>query len=312
MEMMYPSGINLVLSRKYASRFTRYLAVDEIILNAGQGVEMLREKSPGQNGDATLAITNMNVLVAYDDDQKYGRISHSDIDSFSIKRVRTIVPKVREIKIVSQLSPNMPIRFHGGKTFAYEVSVLLPIQRLISNLLNTPDNETFDPAKWIIAGLSGASYDFDYSSNYLTSYVAQRDDGNAKWLDYVPIRSTAIDSCLEAGMIFTENLKLVAAQTYDAQLREIYFASEIVGVYKRWNSYTTDSISSLISENDGIHRQTLLNWYNLKHDLLEASFRAAWHLIKLSQFDNAKKVLTLGATLCDGSDRLVLMKLNEQ
>ena len=59
------------------------------------------------------------------------------------------------------------------------------------------------------------------------------------------------------------------------------------------------------------HKQILLDWYNLKHDLLEASFKAAWHLTKLGQDEFAKEVLTLGVTLSDGSDRLVLEKLNK-
>ncbi len=303
-------GVNLVLTQKYKSRFTHHLAVNEVILNAGQGVELFREQFDGQSGDATLAITNLGVLIVYDDDQIW-RIKHSDITTLAINRVWTIVPRVRQIKIVSRSSPDTPILFHGGKTFAREVSVLLPIERLLSSPTVIEEIAPFDPANWILSGLSGTSYDFDYSTNYLTSYMVQRDNGSTKWLDFVPIMSTQMDNCDESGNRITEELKLIATQDFDTEMRELFFATKIPEIHGRWNPYTTKEISSLISDKDKTHSRILLNWYNLKHDLLEASFRAAWHLIKLSQFDNANSVLTLGAILCDGSDRLVLAKLNE-
>lgn len=115
-------GINFSLAANYASRFTKYLEAGEMILNAGQGIELAREKTTGESGDATLAITTLGVLAVYDDGKSW-KINHSDISSFSINRVWTIVPRVREINVVSRLSPDMSMLFHGGKSFAREVSV---------------------------------------------------------------------------------------------------------------------------------------------------------------------------------------------
>ena len=35
-------GVNLALAANYASRFTKYLEAGEMILNAGQGIELAR------------------------------------------------------------------------------------------------------------------------------------------------------------------------------------------------------------------------------------------------------------------------------
>ena len=301
-------GANLALAANYASRFTSHLEAGEMILNAGQGIELAREKTTGESGDATLAITTLGVLAVYDDG-KIWRINHSDISSFSINRVWTIVPKVREIKVVSRLSPDISMLFHGGKTFAREVSVLLPIQRLVSDLKNAPTISPFDPVGWIRAGLSGASYNFEHSSTYLSNLVLQKDTKNS--LDYFPIRLTEMERCQEKGAAFTGFLKAAVDRKFSEQLGNIFFATEIPRIHELWNPYTTDEISGLISESRESDKQILLDWYNLKHDLLEASLRAAWHLMKSGETELAKDVLTLGATLSDGSDRLVLSKLNE-
>jgi hypothetical protein len=300
-------GVNLTLAANYASRFTKHLQVDEMILNAGQGIELSREKTTGDSGDATLAITTEGVLVVYDDG-KIWRINHSDIASFSINRVRTIVPRVRVIEIVSRKLPEISILFHGGKTFAREVSVLLPIQRLVSGLLNVPAISPFDSVQWITAGLSGASFDFGHSSIYLDNY-AKRSSTN--WLDFVPIRSTDMERCGEIGSMFAGYLKAAIDKNFSEQLSHIFFAEEIPRIHEAWNPYTTDEISALTSRQPEKHKKIMLDWYNLKHDLLEASFRGAWHLMKSGETELAKEVLTLGVTLSDGSDRLVLAKLNK-
>ena len=300
-------GVNLTLAMNYASRFTKHLQVDEMILNAGQGIELSREKTTGDSGDATLAITTESVLVVYDDG-KIWRINHSDIASFSNNRVWTIVPRVRDIEIVSRKSPEIPMHFHGGKTFAREVSVLLPIQRLVSGLLNIPSLSPFDPAQWIVAGLSGASFDYKHSFTYLDNYANQ---SSTNWLDFVPIRSTDMERCGEMGSIFAGYLKAAIDMNFSEILSHIFFAEEIPRIHELWNPYTTDEISALTPGKPEKHKRIMLDWYNLKHDLLEASFRGAWYLIKSGETELAKEVLTLGVTLSDGSDRLVLAKLNK-
>ena len=300
-------GINFSLAANYASRFTKYLEAGEMILNAGQGIELAREKTTGESGDATLAITTLGVLAVYDDGKSW-KINHSDISSFSINRVWTIVPRVREINVVSRLSPDMSMLFHGGKSFAREVSVLLPIQRLISDLKDAPTISPFDPVQWIAAGLSGASFDYGYSSTYLDNYVKA---SSTNWLDYVPLYSTEMARCAEEGGIFANDLKAVIDKDFSGELSHILFATEIPRIHKRWNPYTLDEISDLTAGKPEKHKQILLDWYNLKHDLLEASFRGAWQLMKSGETEFAKDVLTLGATLCDGSDRLVFESLNK-
>jgi hypothetical protein len=300
-------GVNLALAANYASRFTKHLEAGEMILNAGQGIELAREKTTGESGDATLAITTLGVLAVYDDG-KIWRINHSDISSFSVNRVWTIVPKVREINVVSRLSPDMSMLFHGGKTFAREVSVLLPIQRLVSDIKVAPVISPFDPVQWIAAGLSGASFDYEYSSTYLDNYVKA---SSTNWLDYVPIRSTDMERCAQEGDIFATYLKDAIDKDFSGQLRHVFFATEIPRIHKLWNPYTASGIAELISKESESHKQILCDWYNLKHDLLEASFRAAWHLMKSGEPEFAKAVITLGVTLCDGSDRLVFERLNK-
>jgi hypothetical protein len=300
-------GANLALAASYASRFTKYLEAGEMILNAGQGIELAVEKATGESGDAALAITTLSVLAVYDDGKTW-RINHSDISSFSIKRVWTIVPRVREINVVSRLSPDIPMLFHGGKTFAREVSVLLPIQRLVSDIKNVPTISPFDHVQWIAAGLSGASFDYEHSSSYLDRFMKER---ATKLLDYVPIRSSDVDRCQEMGSIFSGYLKAAIAKDFTEQLNHIFFAKEIPRIHKLWNPYTSDEIATLTAGKPEKHKQILLDWYNLKHDLLEASFRAAWHLTKSGESQLTNEVLTLGATLCDGSDRLVFERLNK-
>ena len=300
-------GVNLALAANYASRFTKYLEAGEIILNAGQGIELAVEKATGESSDATLAITTLGVLAVYDDGKSW-RINHSDISSFAIKRVWTIVPRVREINIVSRLSPDISMLFHGGKTFAREVSVLLPIQRLVSDLKDAPMISPFEPVQWIAAGLSGASFDYEHSSSYLDRFMKER---ATKLLDFVPLRSTDVDRCQEMGSIFSGYLKAAIDKDLPEQLNHIFFATEIPRIHKIWNPYTSDEVVTLTAGKLERHIQILLDWYNLKHDLLEASFRGAWHLMKSDETEFAKNVLTLGATLCDGSDRLVFETLNK-
>jgi hypothetical protein len=300
-------GVNLALAANYASRFTKHLEAGEMILNAGQGIELAREKTTGESGDATLAVTTLGVLAVYDDG-KIWRINHSDISSFSVNRVWTIVPKVREINVVSRLSPDTSMLFHGGKTFAREVSVLLPIQRLVSDIKDAPTISPFEPVQWIAAGLSGASFDYEYSSTYLDNYVKA---GSTNWIDYFPLYSTEMARCAEGSEVFANYLKDAIDKDFSGQVSHVFFATKIPRIHKRWNPYTADEIATLTSGKPEKHRQILLDWYNLKHDLLEASFRAAWHLTKSGESQLANEVLTLGATLCEGSDRLVLEKLNK-
>lgn len=300
-------GVNLALAANYASRFTKYLEAGEIILNAGQGIELTMEEATGESGDATLAITTVGALAVYDDGRIW-RINHSDITSFTVNRVWTIVPKIREIKIVSRKLQDNPMRFHGGKNFAREVSVLLPIQRLVSDLKDAPLISPFEPVQWIAAGLSGASFDYEYSSSYLDRFMKER---ATKLLDFVPLRSADLDRCREMGSIFAGYLNAAIAKDFTEQLNHIFFAKEIPHIHKLWNPYTSDEVISLTAGTPEKHKQILLDWYNLKHDLLQASLKAAWHLTKLGQNELAKEVLTLGVTLSDGSDRLVLEKLNK-
>jgi hypothetical protein len=299
-------GVNLSLAAKYASRFAKCLEVDEMILNAGQGIELFREKTTGDSGDATLAITTKCVLVAYDDGMIW-RINHPDILSFSINKVRTVVPRVREVRIASRKSPDIPILFHGGRTFAREASVLLPIQQLVSDLLDVPAISPFDPVQWIAAGLSGASFDIEQSSTHLENY-AKRSSTN--WIDFVPIRSTDVDRCGEEGRIFASYLRAALDKNSEEQLGHVFFAAEIPRIHRRWNPYTADEIIAVTVDKPEENAQILRDWYNLKHDLLEASFRGAWHLVKAGETELAREVLTLGVTLSDGSDRLVLKRLN--
>ena len=300
-------GVNLALAANYASRFTKYLEAGEMILNAGQGIELAVENATGESGDATLAITTLGVLAVYDDGKSW-RINHSDISSFAINRVWTIVPRVREINIVSRLSPDISMLFHGGKTFAREVSVLLPIQRLVSDLKDAPTISPFEPVQWITAGLSGASFDYEHSSSYHDRFMKER---ATKLLDFVPLRSADLDRCREMGSVFAGYLKAAIAKDFTDQLNHIFFAKEIPRIHKLWNPYTPDEIVALTAGKPEKHKQILLDWYNLKHDLLEASFRGAWQLMKSGETEFAKDVLTLGATLCDGSDRLVFESLNK-
>jgi hypothetical protein len=300
-------GVNLALAANYASRFSKHLEAGEIILNAGQGIELTMEEATGESGDATLAITTVGALAVYDDGRIW-RINHSDITSFTVNRVWTIIPKIREIKIVSRILRDNPMRFHGGKSFAREVSVLLPIQRLVSDLKDAPVISPFEPVQWIAAGLSGASFDYEYSSSYLDRFMKQR---ATKLLDFVPLRSADLDRCREMGSIFAGYLNAAIAVDFTEQLNHVFFAKEIPRIHKLWNPYTSDEIATLTAEKPERHKQILLDWYNLKHDLLEASFRAAWHLTKSAESQLANEVLALGVTLCDGSDRLVFERLNK-
>jgi hypothetical protein len=300
-------GVNLALAANYASRFSKHLEAGEIILNAGQGIELTMEEATGESGDATLAITTVGALAVYDDGRIW-RINHSDITSFTVNRVWTIIPKIREIKIVSRILRDNPMRFHGGKSFAREVSVLLPIQRLVSDLKDAPVISPFEPVQWIAAGLSGASFNYEYSSSYLDRFMKER---ATKLLDFVPLRSADLDRCREMGSIFAGYLNAAIAVDFTEQLNHVFFAKEIPRIHKLWNPYTSDEIATLTAEKPERHKQILLDWYNLKHDLLEASFRAAWHLTKSAESQLANEVLALGVTLCDGSDRLVFERLNK-
>jgi hypothetical protein len=300
-------GVNLALAANYASRFSKHLEAGEIILNAGQGIELTMEEATGESGDATLAITTVGALAVYDDGRIW-RINHSDITSFTVNRVWTIVPKIREIKIVSRILRDNPMRFHGGKSFAREVTVLLPIQRLVSDLKDAPMISPFEPVQWIAAGLSGASFDYEYSSSYLDRFMKER---ATKLLDFVPLRSADLDRCREMGSIFAGYLNAAIAVDFTEQLNHVFFAKEIPRIHKLWNPYTSDEIATLTAEKPERHKQVLLDWYNLKHDLLEASFRASWLLTKSGESQLANEVLTLGVTLCDGSDRLVFERLNK-
>lgn len=132
-----------------------------------------------------------------------------------------------------------------------------------------------------------------------------------KLLDFVPLRSADLDRCREMGSIFVGYLKAAIAKDFTEQLNHIFFAKEIPHIHTLWNPYTSDEVITLTAGKPEKHKQVLVDWYNLKHDLLEASFKAAWHLTKLGQDEIAKEVLTLGVTLSDGSDRLVLEKLNK-
>jgi hypothetical protein len=300
-------GVNLALAANYAPRFSKHLEAGEIILNAGQGIELTMEEATGESGDATLAITTVGALAVYDDGRIW-RINHSDITSFTVNRVWTIVPKIREIKIVSRILRDNPMRFHGGKSFAREVTVLLPIQRLVSDLKDAPMISPFEPVQWIAAGLSGASFDYEYSSSYLDRFMKER---ATKLLDFVPLRSADLDRCREMGSIFAGYLNAAIAVDFTEQLNHVFFAKEIPRIHKLWNPYTSDEIATLTAEKPERHKQVLLDWYNLKHDLLEASFRASWLLTKSGESQLANEVLTLGVTLCDGSDRLVFERLNK-
>ena len=300
-------GVNLALAANYAPRFSKHLEAGEIILNAGQGIELTMEEATGESGDATLAITTVGALAVYDDGRIW-RINHSDITSFTVNRVWTIIPKIREIKIVSRILRDNPMRFHGGKSFAREVSVLLPIQRLVSDLKDAPVISPFEPVQWIAAGLSGASFNYEYSSSYLDRFMKER---ATKLLDFVPLRSADLDRCREMGSIFAGYLNAAIAVDFTEQLNHVFFAKEIPRIHKLWNPYTSDEIATLTAEKPERHKQVLLDWYNLKHDLLEASFRASWLLTKSGESQLANEVLTLGVTLCDGSDRLVFERLNK-
>jgi hypothetical protein len=120
-----------------------------------------------------------------------------------------------------------------------------------------------------------------------------------------------MERCAQEGDIFATYLKDAIDKNFSGQLGHVFFATEIPRIHKLWNPYTVSGIAELISKESESNKQILRDWYNLKHDLLEASFRAAWHLMKSGEHELAKGVVTLGATLSDGSDRLVFERLNK-
>jgi hypothetical protein len=304
-------GINFKLAQKHLSRFSPYLSQGELLLNAGSGIEMFRESVNPGLGDGFLGVTNQNVHVLYEDNSVW-TIRNSDIELVAINRVKTFVPRVRELRIISSKGITTPVVFHGGKAFANEISLLIPIQRLTSGLTEFPPIEPFDPAEWIKAGLTGGILARESTATYINRYVEARDSSSPAFLDFIPLMSTTLEQCVSSAEEVTEKLISAWEKVFDPYTKEFYLAGRIPKVRSRWNPYSLNEIEKLVANETGTPREILGNWYRQQHDLLEGSFRAAWHLIKSDQYDLAKSVLVLGASLSAGSERLILQRLNDK
>lgn len=294
-----------MFAKKHESRFASYLSSGEFLLNAGKGIETVRDSFPGQSGDSYIGVTNQNVHVVYEDGNSCTR-KLSDVELVEIRRVLTIVPRVRELRVSSIDGMIPPIVFHGGKQLANELALLIRIQRLDSGANQQPRLEPFDASEWLKAGLTGGMLARGRTLEYLNGYVAQRDSAGEGLFKFIPLMSTTIDMCVNAGESFARELESVWLRELDGHLKAIQITMDLSRIHEQWNPFSVNEIERLVSLTKGARRELVLSWYQLKHDLLEGSFRAAWSLIKANELECAEYVLKLGITLSEGSEHLVL------
>jgi|688.fasta_scaffold539761_1 hypothetical protein len=109
------AGENFGMATRHMMRFQQYLKAEEILLNAGEGIQVETSERLGRGkGDGLLGITNERLLFVFHDDRLASPFSIDRSWIRSAARGWVVIPGSSQIKIATD-------RTHGSATLTFYV-----------------------------------------------------------------------------------------------------------------------------------------------------------------------------------------------
>ena len=109
------AGENFGMATHHMMRFQQYLNAEEILLNAGEGIQVETSERLGRGkGDGLFGITNQRLIFAFHDDRLPSPLSIDRSLICNTERGWIVIPGSSQVKVTTASS-------HGNTTFTYYV-----------------------------------------------------------------------------------------------------------------------------------------------------------------------------------------------
>ena len=121
------AGENFGMATRHMMRFQRYLNAEEILLNAGEGIQVETSERLGRGkGDGLLGITNERILFVFHDDRLPSPFSIDRSWIRSAERGWIVIPGNSQIKITTDPTHgSAKLTFYVGNRYSRDIVSLL-------------------------------------------------------------------------------------------------------------------------------------------------------------------------------------------
>lgn len=121
------SGENFGMATRHMMRFQRYLNPEEILVNAGEGIQVETSERLGRGkGDGLLGITSERLLFVFHDDRLPSPFAINRSQIQSAERGWIVIPGSSQLKIMADTGRGRAaFTFYVGNRFSRDIVSLL-------------------------------------------------------------------------------------------------------------------------------------------------------------------------------------------
>jgi hypothetical protein len=117
------AGENYGMATRHMMRFQKYLRPDEILVNAGEGIQVETSERLGRGkGDGLFGVTNQRIVFVFHDDRLPSPFAIERSQIRSAERGWIVIPGSSRIMVVTGPAyGNANLTFYVGNQFSHDI-----------------------------------------------------------------------------------------------------------------------------------------------------------------------------------------------